>query len=340
MTRRIAIILALAAAGAAAATTALRTPRTQPPIPATIANSVTSFPSGHPEWAVLRESRKDSTPLRMGHALHMKPGLKGAPPGGLRCVSCHVPDDAGAYMKPITFDAHCRSCHEESLGRISVAEGVIDSERSPHGSTDELRQAVTRKLGEWVKAQPERFVIAPATDPAAAPDAAQAQEEKSAEPPTSRRRRGSADTSKPDAKVPSFESIEARNAWLDTQTARAIAALATEHRCGYCHVGAASPGAETAAQLNIRPPEIPDRWLPRSRFSHAAHQMIRCDECHAAATSESTADIIIPSITTCAECHAPAHTGAGAPHDCVLCHSYHQPAPATEGIRMSKDLRK
>jgi hypothetical protein len=327
--------LALIAAAVGVAVAAMRTPRTLPPAQPTIVNSVTSFPAGHPEWAILRESRKDATPLRMGHARHMDPELKGAPPGGLRCVSCHISDDAGRYMKPITFESSCRPCHEDNLGRINIAEGVVDAELAPHGSTDLVAMAIDRKLGQWVRARPERFIIKAASEAGTAAGAEPAQ----ADQPTSRGRRRASDKDKAEALVPVFESAAARDAWLGEKKAQVMTALAGEQRCGYCHQGIAAPTTPDAA-FEVSSPEIPDRWLTRSHFSHAAHGMLRCDECHAAEASQTTADILLPSISSCAKCHAPAGTGGGAPHGCVVCHSYHQPAPASEGVRIADDLRR
>lgn len=334
MKRLLPISLVIVAGVVAAVLAGARGPFTHPPVQSSIVNSVTSFPHGHPEWAVLRESRKDATPLRMGHARHMNPNLKGAPPGGLRCVSCHITDDAGRYMKPITFESSCRSCHEDSLGRINIAEGIIEPELFPHGSADAVAKTIDRKLGEWVRAQPERFIVNAAATPAEPTPA-----EQPAQQPAQRGRRRAADREKAEVQVPSFESAAARDEWLAQKKSQLLSTLAGEQRCGYCHTdGSAHVSAQGA--LEVRHPEIPDRWLTKSHFAHSAHEMLRCDECHAATTSQATTDILMPSISTCAQCHAPASSGAGAPHGCVVCHVYHQPAPAREGLRVSEDLRK
>ena len=78
---------------------------------------------------------------------------------------------------------------------------------------------------------------------------------------------------------------------------------------------------------------IPNRWQPHARFSHKSHQMMNCADCHKdAVRSEQTADILLPEIRLCQECHSssPKQPGGGSPirhfgarADCVECHTYH-----------------
>lgn len=54
----------------------------------------------------------DPGTLAFGHRLHLRP-LSG--PGGerveLQCESCHAIDPASGSVTPVTFEAHCQSCH-------------------------------------------------------------------------------------------------------------------------------------------------------------------------------------------------------------------------------------
>ncbi|MFN0011823.1 MAG: cytochrome c3 family protein [Phycisphaerales bacterium] len=134
-------------------------PKTNPPLPGELANSVFSFASadGHPEWAVLRDKRQDTTPYTFGHAKHNSPDawnnmqemLQAIKDGkseantmgrntgraihvevqkkdgkdvlGMSCTFCHEADAAGAYMKPIAYDTHCVDCHTNSLGVVGAS---------------------------------------------------------------------------------------------------------------------------------------------------------------------------------------------------------------------------
>ena len=68
---------------------------------------------------------------------------------------------------------------------------------------------------------------------------------------------------------------------------------------------------------------IPQRWLPHSRFDHRAHRPLACAECHKAPESTRTADVLLPSVTVCRECH---RDSGGARTACVECHRYHDRA--------------
>jgi len=67
---------------------------------------------------------------------------------------------------------------------------------------------------------------------------------------------------------------------------------------------------------------IPARWMQHAWFSHDAHQMLTCAECHPkAATSRETSDVLLPTIETCRRCH---RSGAdSAESRCFECHVYH-----------------
>ena len=348
--RAVGVALVLAGAGAVALAVGLRGPITEPPIPETVADKVTCFATDHPQWAALRDGRKDMAALRLNHAKHMHPDLKGAPPGGLRCTSCHVPDDAGRYMKAVTFEAHCAQCHQDQIGSVNPAPGVVEamalahpvSGLRPQGSEDPVLAAVELQYARWVRAEPEKFAIKPpagAGEPAANPDAAPAEA-------GSRKRRKSGDEpAVKAAAVPVFESAEARSQWLTQQTKAELAKLASANRCGYCHTNI-TVADEASGRFAVVGARVPERWMPRAQFAHHAHEMVRCDECHAAKESTSTSDVLMPGIDSCRECHAPTnwlskeHGGAGAPHGCVLCHWYHQPAPPDDGAREIEDLLK
>ncbi len=130
---------------------------------------ITSFVDDHPPWRLFNRQPIDTTPLRMGHDVHMNPrtgqmqtqlrqwakqilepggrnegipiapvlddegisvdAADGEPMLALTCAACHELDSAGRYMLPIQFERHCEHCH----GLSSVEAG---GERFgvPHGS--------------------------------------------------------------------------------------------------------------------------------------------------------------------------------------------------------------
>jgi hypothetical protein len=98
-----------------------------------------------------------------------------------------------------------------------------------------------------------------------------------------------------------------------------------------------------ASGWSIVDPHIPDRWMAMASFSHDAHRFVSCLRCHAQAdpaggpsptagpdvspslkATGATKDIMMPLISDCRTCHAPAvDDGVGARSDCTLCHDYH-----------------
>ncbi len=92
---------------------------------------VSSFVGDHPDWHVLTSGQNDPGDIRLNHKLHVVDE-------NISCSVCHVVDLSGRYFEPITFDAHCRSCHEADLGTVNVAKGIVDSFIPPHSSTDAL----------------------------------------------------------------------------------------------------------------------------------------------------------------------------------------------------------
>jgi hypothetical protein len=90
----------------------------------------------------------------------------------------------------------------------------------------------------------------------------------------------------------------------------------------------------TINKRNFAPPiGDSERWLPRSLFDHHAHRMLQCAECHAAAASEKTSDVLLPSIDSCMNCHRPS---GGARNGCVECHRFHAREFAACGFAPAK----
>lgn len=106
-------------------------------------------------------------------------------------------------------------------------------------------------------------------------------------------------------------------------------AMAPNGICGECHKPDMRGG-----KLAVRPVTQVSRYMPNGWFDHAAHTQTRCSECHAAATSQSSADVLLPRVSECRSCHM----GEGAakpkvPSSCAMCHAYHKSALAPVSAR-------
>jgi hypothetical protein len=317
----------------------------------------------HPEFVVFRKNVKDATQVKLNHETHLKPDL---PAGGgkrrtLTCVSCHVQDDAGKYMRPISFDLHCKECHP-----LEASADVV----VPHQRPDIIRgfllsRAATRGGGA-------------APSPAAAPGAEKPADKPAVEEAPKGRQRGGGSSALPEALVrlvgwvqeaagtterPPIQFAQRQRGGAAPEAPAApaedpgaaggrrrggapaegapaappaaggggggggggLAAVAQLERglyegrsavCPYCHM------IEKADPLpRIVPPKIPVRWLPHSSFDHRAHRPLACVACHPdARKSTDTADVLLPKMAVCQECH---REGGGARAGCVECHLYH-----------------
>lgn len=102
--------------------------------------------------------------------------------------------------------------------------------------------------------------------------------------------------------------------------------------CFDCHTIFRSP------TIRFTPVRLPGEFLSRGAFDHSVreHRLDRqgqpsCAQCHAAATSGSATDLLLPSVATCAECHGQttARSPTPAAADCETCHSFHAPSQPT-----------
>ena len=102
--------------------------------------------------------------------------------------------------------------------------------------------------------------------------------------------------------------------------------------CFDCHTIFRTP------TIRFTPVRLPDDFLSRGAFDHSVreHRIDRlgqpsCARCHAAATSASATDLLLPSAGACAECHGQttAKSPTPAPADCETCHSFHAPSHPT-----------
>ena len=105
------------------------------------------------------------------------------------------------------------------------------------------------------------------------------------------------------------------------------AALGKDGVCGECH---------TATMRGGRPAVVPvvstARFMAKGWFDHAAHKQQKCAECHAAPTSTTSADVLLPKVAECRTCHV-GEQAAGlfmpkgkVPSGCAMCHAYHPTA--------------
>ncbi|HVL66789.1 MAG TPA: cytochrome c3 family protein [Vicinamibacterales bacterium] len=262
--------------------------------------SVRAFPSGHPEFAVLREPFRDPGHLRFNHQVHLREDLRG-PDGAetLECTTCHKPQlvrTAGAekrvtnLMTSVTYDQQCARCHplffDERIDRPA-----------PHVAIREVRPFVQQALREYIAANPQAIW----------------------------EREGAARRLPLNFPRDPEPVVRTADEWVRLRANRADRLL-VERTCAYCHGTSYHVDGTDDSSPKFAPTNLRKEWMSRARFDHAPHLMVQCGSCHAAADSRDTADVLMPSVATCAACHAP---GKGAPSQCADCHGYHDWTQAT-----------
>lgn len=335
-------------------------------------NDPSIWPRMQEALGAIREG-KSPAGIDTGRAIHveMRQGKDG-PEYAMSCTFCHETEADGGYMRPIEFNKHCIDCHKSSLGVVGAAGDSIKlgSPKSldrpqalPHGSSEHVAELVSKAIFEFVAEDPPVFVPKPAeaageekkeesgggrrrrgggggggegeAKPEAKPEDAPAEQ-----PSGGGRRRGggageAAKPAGPKSKLKTFADKAALQEWMK-ESRTAVLSKLREDNCGFCHQQITDGPKEAPELFQISPLRIPDVWLPKSQFSHNAHSMVSCVDCHnegkvKVTESEKTTDILLPGIESCQKCHAPQTSTieGGAPFNCVLCHGYHQKMPSS-----------
>ena len=215
---------------------------------------------------------------------------------------------SGAYMRPVTYENHCRACHPLTLPAPAGAGPRAKPLTVPHHlQPGELRNFLWGAYAaEYAAGKPElaeRLKAPPF--PGRGPEATE--EERARREVTGR--------------VGRAELL----LYLGKTT------------CGECHYYEAAPGKVTPER--VLAPDVPETWFPSARFDHAAHRAVDCRLCHEKADQSATSkDVLLPGIQVCLDCHAPAKgsggavSKGGARFDCVECHRYHHGDGPAEGV--------
>jgi hypothetical protein len=252
------------------------------------------FAADHPQFKFITEKLRDPDTLKFNHALHLNGTTIPNLPGGakLDCAFCHQPDAAGAFMRPVAFEKNCRVCHSLQF------DPETPQLQLPHGSVD--------FVSAYLRSLPKHYLDLAVK--AGSTDANDFAEKKLA---------GLR------AQFGSGEALE-QKVFFSTATAGPEASIGTLSGvtrslfpgCAYCHEVKSVKGL---AQIT-KPVQV-ERWLAQAKFNHAKHTKLACVECHAAAKSKDTSDILLPPKETCATCHSPQ---GGVASSCAECHTYHR----------------
>jgi hypothetical protein len=212
----------------------------------------------------------------------------------LACKDCHTADPTGTRFQPVDMERDCAMCHSLAFDEVG---GTIRTLR--HGDP---AQVVADLRAFYRGTGPER-------------------------PPSlggmARRRPG--DYAQGKTYYAYFGAAAARGGQAE-QAVRAV--FSQGGACFDCH-SVDRQGNAASAGFRVLPVSQNPRYFRKGWFDHDAHRTETCESCHAAPTSNSAGDLLIPDLASCRTCHV-GEGGASLKRvaepvasGCALCHSYH-----------------
>ena len=292
------------------------------------------FDKKHPEFGPLRAGQSDPGTINLNHFVHLQPTIRG-PRGAVQmvCDDCHRPTNtqgpwpysvavvqpasqqpvivgtadtqqrkrrsveagAGAYMTTIKYVNQCAACHVLQFDRIIA-------QPAPHDKPDAVDAFISRKYADYIAQHPDALRL-----PVFAIDDGM--------PP------GLTESILRPTRTEPLTLASSPSDWVRQRTAEAERLLWNKN-CTLCHASTQHDGPGLPQSVKAI---IPARWLPRAEFDHEAHRMLTCVACHSTIpNSRKTADVNLPGIALCRQCHKQAGAAQQAAEGrCFECHSYH-----------------
>ncbi len=324
-------------------------------LPETELANARNFESDHPELRLAIVVDPDLPPVReiwseelsedpgieFNHNLHVYQPLDGPEDEEwLDCGQCHRLEGDGRRMQPVSFEEDCRRCHELDIGEPELLGRLV------HGDAERIREQVRAYYTE-------RVLSGDIRDPKA--------------PRILRRRQ-------PGPLIGADERAASAR-WVGSRVAAADEALFDDEGCALCHAtrgGFVSDRTGDWVPRSVSAVQVQRAWFPTARFDHSAHATQACARCHPGAAvrdpdgdvdeeprwartgsipygliddrpditvSETAADVMIPGLATCRECHVSPDSGdrhkVSSP--CSGCHDFHDHALAPMASTTASD---
>ena len=251
-----------------------------------------SFAKDHPEFQLDYGKARDPDVLRFNHQRHLASDIPLVNGKKLDCNFCHTTDADGRYYERISYAKNCQICHALQFDPKNPELTV------PHGDATAVRGFLRRLDLQYAELAVKKKIVKPnEIQSFVAKQMTQLRE-----------------------RVRSGEELEhavffATDPYKPMQNTgpRTRASFAG---CAFCHE--VKPIANNAPA--ITKPVLVDRWMPLAKFDHAKHTSVKCDDCHHAAQSRETSDVLMPVKANCVVCHSPQGKIVS---ECITCHTYH-----------------
>lgn len=244
--------------------------------------------NGEYEYIPISEYKGESSlsHITFPHKTHLSKQLD-KPGGGavqLECSSCHSWNSEGE-IKRVNFDDNCAECHRPTIPNS-------DRVTLPHGDLESLVSHV------------KKYYSSVTVDSTLL------------EKPGNRR-----SLRRPGQKQPILKTEQKSPRSFKQMSDSAIKEIVYYTGCNTCHEIMNESGGDSGLSMQVKAIDKV-RWYNKAVFSHETHSE-NCSDCHAAESSESSFDLLLPEISTCQNCHG-GHFGltSTAPSDCVTCHQF------------------
>jgi predicted CXXCH cytochrome family protein len=255
--------------------------------------------SGRGQWMVRREpvtSAREQSNLKFSHAQHLDPEhvtrLNGG--GALGCADCHTLSADGEHFIPITMQRSCAACHELTF------DPKAPERQLPHGRPRDAILLI------------QDYFVRQAVDPTAAAGGFQR-----------RRLPGQEAEGPPCTEAPLVCATRRAQDEIEHQ-------FTTTRGCAECHEVTDLHSADVLERFRITPVRLTRDYFEQVHFSHRMHAVQQdktgddaCVSCHAVRKSNSSADLFIPDLPKCLECHTEGAVADRVTLQCTSCHSYH-----------------
>jgi len=254
--------------------------------------------AGLADWMASREpiaSAREQSNLKFSHSQHLNAArvTRASDSNALGCSDCHVLDADGEHFVPVTMQRSCISCHELTF------DPDAPDRQLPHGRPHDAVLLI------------QDYFARKAVDPS--PTAVGIQ----------RRRL-------PDQQI---QEVVCNAPTLTCARQRAQSEIENQFKvrgCASCHNVTDTHSADIADRFVVQPVRLTRDYFPNVRFSHRTHAVqnnkvgdTACLSCHAVKKSTSSADLFIPDLPKCLECHSEHLATDRVTLQCSSCHTYH-----------------
>lgn len=262
---------------------------------------VRDFASDHPPFQIalpdgnsvvrIRQDEKEKlierSGLKFSHQVHLVKDGVSSPEGStvMVCRDCHVLEESGIHFKSMDMQKTCQQSRCHRSYFSKPAKGTI-----PHGSEREVMNRLRESYARWLIESPANMADCQPTRAAG---------------------------------NPAKRILECADDLAQKNAATLFRETGENLVCGECHE--IVPTGNDVVPWKVAPLHIDRDYMPGAEFTHAKHDTIDCTGCHDKATSKTSAEVAMPPIAKCRECHAGDQSVNGKiGSSCNNCHRFHR----------------